>query len=123
MRKHVLYIGPDLPNGWGEDYATFSPQSIGELREIVGRYINVESGVVVGLDIRYLRNKAQDCILKLLEESRVSVVLRMNELVKGTVLSRVDEIKKSRLSGLKNKLSDVSLEKRGKIGEKVAQLI
>lgn len=123
MRHHILFIGPEIPVGWGEDYATFVPQSVKELREVIGRYMNVESDVVMGLDVRSLVSKSQDSLLKFLEETRVSVILRMNEPIKGTILSRVDDIKKKSIGMQKVRLVDVMLAKKGKIGEKVGQLV
>lgn len=87
-RYPQVYIGVDLPKGWFEEYQTFLPASIQELREVVASLSGLSADMVVGIDLRPLGVNGQQAVLKFLEESKLKVILRIEEPVQGTVLSR-----------------------------------
>lgn len=89
-----LYIGDANPDGWGEDYPIYRINHIDEFRTFVGNFLRVKECVVIGLDLRRLNSRYFYPLLKLMEDSKVDLVIRMNEPVAETVLSRAFKVVK-----------------------------
>ena len=116
-----LYVGSNLPEGWFESYATFIPASLAELREVVASLHNLVVDEIVGIDIRALGAAAQQAVLKLLEESRLKIILRVDEPVKSTVVSRCFVVNKWEKVEIQSVIDSV-LDDGTKMGEKIRGL-
>ena len=95
MRYPLVIIGETPPKGWGREYPCFTLVNIRSVREFLANYSNLDTDMVVGLDARSLHFSNQQAFLKLLEDTTLSIILRLREPVVSTILSRAGTIVKN----------------------------
>lgn len=89
-----LYIGQVVPEGWERDYPTLILRSMADVREFVSNYGQMGVEFKIGVDLRELDQRAFSALLKVLEDSLLKIILRVNEPVLDTILSRSAEVHK-----------------------------
>lgn len=89
-----LFIGSVVPDGWDREYPTLVLRSINDVRDFVGNYGQMSVDFKVGIDLRDLDQRSFSALLKVLEDSNLKIILRVNEPVSDTILSRAAEVRK-----------------------------
>lgn len=89
-----LYVGQAVPPEWEVAYTTRVLRSIADVREFVGSFSTIGTEFEVGIDIRDLDSRAFSSLLKVLEDSKLKLILRVNEPIPDTILSRAGEVNK-----------------------------
>jgi len=121
-RFPIIYIGQVVPEGWGVEYPTVTVKTLKELRAFASSYTQIKAAFEVGLDVRDADYRCYPSLLKLMEDSRVRLHVRINEPVIDTIVSRAGMVLK------KEKLEIQSVSLRlvpddGSLGTKVRGLL
>jgi len=116
-----VYIGDIVPNKWMGSYPVVRVNTVEELRNFIVSYLKVDSEFKVGLDVRAINPRRLQPLLKLMEDSKLKLIIRVKEPVLDTILSRAGWIVKKERVEYKNSVG-LLIMSQTKIAEKIRNL-